>query len=146
METSITNKARRVAALAALIKPQLDASVADYDKACEDWASQGYRPQHCFHGVNLWTDYDPICGWCEDGDDWRDTETKALVAAKKAFERYNEGVSKIIEASLSVFALRDNGLITPLQWEAINATILAAGRLNEIKTLHGFTLKEIDHP
>lgn len=27
---------------------------------------QGYRFPHCIHGSSLWTDYDNICGPCED--------------------------------------------------------------------------------
>ena len=27
----------------------------------------GFRARYCYHGTNLWTDYDPICGYCEDG-------------------------------------------------------------------------------
>jgi hypothetical protein len=26
----------------------------------------GYRYPHCPHGMSLWTDYDNICGYCED--------------------------------------------------------------------------------
>jgi hypothetical protein len=38
-----------------------------YEEYCRDMAAQGYRPEVCFHGTNLWVDYDPICGPCEDG-------------------------------------------------------------------------------
>jgi hypothetical protein len=27
---------------------------------------KGYRFPHCIHGMSLWTDYDNICGGCED--------------------------------------------------------------------------------
>lgn len=27
----------------------------------------GYRAHYCVHGTNQWTDYDNICGPCEDG-------------------------------------------------------------------------------
>lgn len=40
---------------------------AEYEQACREWAAQGYRPHYCRHGVNLWTDYDSICGDCESG-------------------------------------------------------------------------------
>jgi len=29
-------------------------------------ARQGFRPHYCKHGTDLWVDYDPICGWCEE--------------------------------------------------------------------------------
>lgn len=38
----------------------------EYLRDVEDAAKEGYRPHHCFHGTNLWTDYDNICGPCED--------------------------------------------------------------------------------
>src|SRR3954471_8807791 len=30
-------------------------------------AAEGHTPHYCIHGTNQWTDYDNICGWCEDG-------------------------------------------------------------------------------
>lgn len=38
-----------------------------YLLSVEQDRKDGHRPSHCFHGTNLWTDYDPICGYCEDG-------------------------------------------------------------------------------
>lgn len=38
----------------------------EYLRECEEYAEQGYRPATCFHGTSLWTDYDNICGPCED--------------------------------------------------------------------------------
>lgn len=38
-----------------------------YLEACEGFRREGYRPQTCEHGTNQWTDYDNICGPCEDG-------------------------------------------------------------------------------
>lgn len=29
--------------------------------------ANGHRPHYCIHGTNQWTDYDNICGGCEDG-------------------------------------------------------------------------------
>lgn len=40
---------------------------AEYERECEEYARAGYRPRTCIHGTYLWTDYDPICGRCEDG-------------------------------------------------------------------------------
>lgn len=39
---------------------------ASYQSDCEDWSKQGFRPQYCFHGRNMWVDYDCVCGTCED--------------------------------------------------------------------------------
>lgn len=38
-----------------------------YDEEVLEAAKDGYRPSHCIHGTNLWVDWDPICGPCEDG-------------------------------------------------------------------------------
>lgn len=40
---------------------------------CEEYrrpalgAPNGYRPHYCEHGTDRWTDFDNICGGCEDG-------------------------------------------------------------------------------
>jgi len=46
---------------------RLQARQAAYDEECREWARQGYRAHYCIHGTNQWTDYDNICGPCEDG-------------------------------------------------------------------------------
>jgi hypothetical protein len=38
-----------------------------YERECAEYARQGYRPHYCIHGTNQWTDYDNICGPCEEG-------------------------------------------------------------------------------
>ena len=52
-------------------KLKIDARARRYEDECEYWARQGCRPHYCIHGTNLWTDYDNICGPCEDGIDPR---------------------------------------------------------------------------
>ena len=37
-----------------------------WEDACRSWAREGFAPAYCEHGTYLWTDYDPICGYCED--------------------------------------------------------------------------------
>lgn len=39
---------------------------ADYLRDCEEYREKGWRHHYCFHGTNMWTDYDPICGMCEE--------------------------------------------------------------------------------
>lgn len=42
-------------------------AVADR-KSEEDYhARNGHRTRYCIHGTDQWTDYDNICGGCEDG-------------------------------------------------------------------------------
>lgn len=42
---------------------------AKAERAAEEasYAEDGYRPHYCIHGTNQWTDYDNICGGCEEG-------------------------------------------------------------------------------
>jgi hypothetical protein len=98
--------------LAAHIKKQLDKRVKEYEEDCESWAEQGYRPHYCFHGVNLWTDYDPICGRCEDSDDWRDTEAKSIALAEDALIDFDEQGKAIRDVLNSLSHLADlNGIL-----------------------------------
>lgn len=48
------------------IQQNLAQETADYLQECHSLAEDGYRPATCFHGTNLWTDYDNICGPCEE--------------------------------------------------------------------------------
>lgn len=45
---------------------RIKARRAAYEEECREWARQGYRPHYCIHGTNQWTDYDNICGPCEE--------------------------------------------------------------------------------
>lgn len=40
----------------------------DYLAECYEYAESGHRHNYCFHGVNMWVDYDCACGLCEDGE------------------------------------------------------------------------------
>lgn len=40
---------------------------ADYLESVEADYREGFRAHYCEHGVNMWVDYDAICGSCEDG-------------------------------------------------------------------------------
>lgn len=40
----------------------------DYLEECHEYAKSGHRHRFCFHGVNMWVDYDCACGLCEDGE------------------------------------------------------------------------------
>ena len=56
-----------------------------YEEECERDARNGYRAHYCIHGTNQWTDYDNICGPCEDG--YTDREL-ALMEAHAAVSDY----------------------------------------------------------
>lgn len=42
-------------------------TIKNWNDMADECQRQGYRPQYCIHGTNTWTDYDNICGGCEDG-------------------------------------------------------------------------------
>lgn len=48
-------------------KSELLADSALYMQETQEYADQGFRPHYCFHGTDLWTDYDNICHYCEIG-------------------------------------------------------------------------------
>lgn len=87
----------------------------EYDEECREAAEQGFRPHYCIHGTNLWTDYDPICGYCENGeplwDDARDWDN----AKHKAAALYAE-VAKRSEAALEVVKLDHKMFETMIKW------------------------------
>lgn len=43
------------------------AAKADREAEEASYREQGFRSHYCIHGTNQWTDYDNICGGCEDG-------------------------------------------------------------------------------
>jgi len=75
--------------LALDIKKQLDSLVAGYEEQRSAYARAGFRPRRCYHGVDLWVDYDPMCRWCEDDSLPRYWETAkwALIHAHNEMNR-----------------------------------------------------------
>lgn len=53
---------------------------AEHDEHKRECYNAGHRPHYCAHGVNQWTDYDAMCGECEDGRSYFDYEREALDA------------------------------------------------------------------
>lgn len=76
---------KRLLMVAHLIERDMWAQYQQYLEGCESFARQGYRPHYCEHGTNQWTDYDNICGGCEEGYSMRDgvfRRREALAEAK----------------------------------------------------------------
>lgn len=48
---------------------------------------QGHTFPRCIHGMSLWTDYDNICGGCEEGET---AIEEAIVSGREAFLRFNQ--------------------------------------------------------
>lgn len=81
---------KAVLKLAAAIARDMERDYNDYLESCESYRRDGYRPRTCEHGTSLWTDYDNICGPCEDGISMGDGMTRrefALDAAKRRDQR-----------------------------------------------------------
>lgn len=74
---------------------------AEWDEDAREAAKEGFRPHHCIHGTNLWVDWDPICGPCEDG--FSRYEGEALY--KAALMAAHEDVSECVRRSTLVAPL-----------------------------------------
>lgn len=110
-----TSKA--VLSLAIRIARALERDYLDYLEACESYRRDGYRPHYCEHGTNLWTDYDNICGPCEDGLSMGDGLTRREYALDSA-KRRDEKCRAIVKAASD---LRDLGVdvdMTPV-WKEV---------------------------
>lgn len=60
---------------------------AAYLAECEQDRRNGHRSHYCEHGMDLWVDWDPICGPCEDGESMRDPMVRRRMALDSAKER-----------------------------------------------------------
>ena len=81
--TSIRTLARQLMAEDAAAK-------AEYLAERERSYREGFRPQYCFHGANLWSDYDVICGWCELGEQDPDRPMTFVDALYRALRVYRK--------------------------------------------------------
>lgn len=66
-ETLTKHQRHLMLAMAVAYMRRLDDRRRTYEEECRRDAAQGYIPHYCIHGTNRWTDYDNICGPCEDG-------------------------------------------------------------------------------
>lgn len=99
-----TSKA--VLSLAAKISRSLERDYAEYVEACESYRADGYRAHYCEHGTNQWTDYDNICGGCEDGMTMSDGVQRREYALDSA-KRRDEKCKAVVKAACD---LRDLGI------------------------------------
>lgn len=84
---------KRTLKLAAKLAERYRLDYLEYLEEVESYRRKGFRAQHCEHGMNQWTDYDPICGPCEDGwsmDNGVHRRRRALDEAKSRIERVTE--------------------------------------------------------
>jgi hypothetical protein len=80
-----------------------------YLEDCEQDRRNGHRPHYCFHGMSQWTDYDNICGSCEEDGNYWSYETYARIAldlASVAVETQGKRIQMLIDL------MRDRAPIT----------------------------------
>lgn len=107
------NSTQKKFALAAI--KEIKAERASYEEEMDELRKQGYGPSHCIHGTSLWVEWDPICGYCEEGvSDYQ-------VALGRAFSRYDE-VDKMLKAYVAAAKVFGDELTEPLV-TAVNARI-----------------------
>jgi hypothetical protein len=81
---------RRILMLAIRLQGQYLSHYADYLDECAEYLRKGYRPHYCEHGTNRWTDYDNICGYCEEGQTMADPQQRRARALDDAKCRFAE--------------------------------------------------------
>ena len=94
----------------------------EYEAECAEDYRQGHRPHYCRHGTNQWTDYDNICGSCENGDSALDVYYEALALAKKYMhdlDKVQRSYTLLVEAAPQVASKFPLGLaVDVLNWRA----------------------------
>jgi len=70
-----------------------------YLEECEEDRKQGYRPHYCEHGTNQHTDWDNICGACEDGYSMRNPQARREEALRQAREYYDKHMELVTKFS-----------------------------------------------
>ena len=51
------------------LRANRDARIRYFFQECREAGREGWAPSHCYHGTRIDTDWDNICGGCEDGSD-----------------------------------------------------------------------------
>lgn len=82
--------------IAMALSARYEADYADYLAECESYRARGQRPHYCEHGTNQWTDYDNICGGCEDGFSMGDPMVRRTYALTVARHRMSD-IMQLIE-------------------------------------------------
>lgn len=89
--------------LTMLIFRRIEANWEAYEAACEEYAKEGYRPSSCFHGRNMWVDYDCVCGICEEYGYYsfnrQAYRAEALAEAHRAVAEVSERTSALVKLS-----------------------------------------------
>lgn len=114
MFTTITDRTQQIAT-------RLFEQQREYEAEAREAADAGLRPHYCIHGTNLWTDYDNICGGCEDGEftQYSTAEqvreyARALAEAEAAREaRQAEQVTNLVNLTIEGYRAKGRLIGTP---------------------------------
>lgn len=69
------------------------------DERPYNYGGKGYGYPYCPHGSSLWTDYDNICGPCEDG---YTVYQRALWSMQEKMAEYNRRIDWVVDAPSSL--------------------------------------------
>lgn len=100
-------------------------TVADWNEMADQCQREGYAPRYCIHGTDRWTDYDNICGGCEDGIFPQDmTYMEVLSNTLAQYRRVRERVqNNRHQLSTMSTSMRNMGLSDKLISETIMGAI-----------------------
>lgn len=98
----------------------------EYDEECRRWWARGYRPHYCFHGMNLWVDWDPICGYCEMDYTVYD---QALAMAHEQVDEFDRRLAVSVAARQAGMPMSPDGEIARWVMEAVTYTKSPRNRL-----------------
>lgn len=111
----------------------------EYFSAVEEAAKEGFRPQTCIHGTNMWSDYDVMCPGCEVGDftEWTSAEEVRELALGLAVE---ETFAKAREAQKALGKLAQNSDLA----QSIMSKVISVDTLDDgTRVVAGFIEPEV---
>jgi hypothetical protein len=98
--TTAVKTPKQILEIAKVILDRYRAQYAEYEAECEEYYREGFRPQYCSHGVNMWVDYDCACGMCEEYGNYWNFEAYASMAlgeAKRAWAEHESRIQLLID-------------------------------------------------
>jgi hypothetical protein len=107
---------KHVLRLALALYRDMTTGYAEYLTACEADYRRGHRAHYCEHGTNQWTDYDNICGPCEDGYSLRDKLVRWQLAKEEAVTRHRRAMDMINWATRAA----EHGMTAVVDMEAVS--------------------------
>ena len=98
----------------------------EYLADCEDDRRQGYRSHYCEHGTNQWTDYDNICGMCEDGYHMGYGEGRTLyrglaIARAKQWQKDMDECNEAFYKAQKFASYKDRDALIDMQLRALDS-------------------------